>query len=77
MNANVIARKKNHLKKVEEILKIYKQHKFYDTPNTVIWKKHIYPIYFISLSQFNNYLNMNISQELKNLNNYEHTLFEN
>lgn len=43
-----LGRQKNKLLRYRDILDVYLEHKEYDTPDTVIWRKYIYPRFHIS-----------------------------
>ena len=58
---------RNKLLLYREIVKVYKEHKQDDIPNTRIYKKHIYPRFFISMRTFYNVLATPIERELKKL----------
>ncbi|MBY0244790.1 MAG: hypothetical protein K2Q03_04975 [Sphingobacteriaceae bacterium] len=63
MKKNHLTRKLNKLARIEKVLNIYKKYKEYDTPNTVIFKKHIEQQFNISFSEFNTYLGINPAKE--------------
>ncbi|OAE92320.1 hypothetical protein [Flavobacterium psychrophilum] len=58
---------KNKLLRYKEIVNEYQSHNTQDIPLTVIWKKHIYPKYYISIGTLYNALNEPIEKQLKEI----------
>lgn len=50
-------------------MEVYKQHKHYDVPDTQIFRKYIYPVFFISKRTFQTILGTNINKELAKFEN--------
>lgn len=57
----------NYLLRVNRIQEIYKIYKAKGLPDTVIHKNYIYPVYFISIASFREYLAVNAKKELREL----------
>lgn len=54
----------NKLRKYKLILDLYNAHKTEDIPTTVVWRKHIYPVYPISRATLYTILNTPVQKEL-------------
>lgn len=62
-----LSSRKNYLLRANKIQEIYRAHKIEDMPDSVIHRKHIYPVYFISLASFRELLNVNVRGELRKI----------
>ena len=60
---------RNKLLRYRAILETYLQHKTDDIPFTVVWRKYVYPVHFISIGTMYNILNTPINKELKEIDN--------
>lgn len=58
---------RNKLLRYRAIAEEYQKWKELDVPTTVIYRKHIYPKFFISLRTLHNIIGTNINKELKEL----------
>ena len=58
---------KNKLLRYRAIVNDYLSYNTQDIPLAVIWRKYIYPKYFISLGTLNNALNEPIEKKLREL----------
>lgn len=59
--------KANHLHKVQAVQDYYQQIRVEGQSDAFIWKKHIWPRYFISLRSFYRYLQISPQKELKSI----------
>jgi len=55
------------LRRALEVQRIYLLHKEDGIPNTYIYRKYIYPVFFISERTFYRYLRRNVKRELRQL----------
>lgn len=62
-----LGRQKNKLLRYRDVLDVYLKHKEYDTPDTVIWRKHIYPRFHISRRTLYTILATPVRKELKKI----------
>lgn len=60
---------RNKLLRYREIINVYNEYKERDVPDSKIWKKHIYPRFFISKRTLLNILNTPVERELKKFDN--------
>lgn len=67
--------KLNHMNRVQAVQEVYNLHKQEGIPDAFIWRKHIYPKYFISLDTFYRYLQISPKTELKKMGIAQPTLF--
>ena len=58
---------KNKLLRYKQILELYKEKKTEDIPTTVIWRKYIYPQYFISRTTLYTILGTPVNRELQKI----------
>lgn len=62
-------RRLNHLKRVQAVQEAYQASYVEGLPTTVIWKKHINPVYHISLQTLREYLALPVALEIRRLEN--------
>ncbi|PDS24660.1 hypothetical protein [Flavobacterium branchiophilum] len=60
---------RNKLLRYRAILETYLQHKTDDIPFTVVWRKYVYPVHFISIGTLYNVINTPINKQLKEIDN--------
>lgn len=60
-------KRKNFLLLVNAVQSLYQKHKIEGLPDTIIYRKQIFPVYFVSLCTFRQYLAVNVRRELKAL----------
>lgn len=65
--AKLNGRKRNKLIRYQLYMEEYMKWKELDVPTTIIYRKHIYPKYGISLKTLYNAIGTNIKKELKEL----------
>lgn len=58
---------KNKLLRYKQILELYQAKKTEDIPTTVIWRKYIYPQYFISRTTLYTILGTPVNRELQKI----------
>ncbi|MDM1045889.1 hypothetical protein HX004_14110 [Myroides sp. 1354] len=64
MNPRIIGIKINKLRRYQLILDLYNKYKSDDVPTTVVWRKHIYPVYPISRTTLYEILGTPVKKEL-------------
>lgn len=62
---------KNKLLRYQKVLDVYLAHKTEDIPDTVIWRKYIYPQFHISRRTLVTILGTPVSRELKKISEIE------
>jgi len=60
---------RNKLLRYRAILDTYLQHKTDDIPLTVVWRKYVYPVHFVSIGTLYNVINTPINKQLKEIDN--------
>ena len=65
-----IGRQRNTLLKYQAVLTEFEQHNCQEVPITVIWRKYIYPKYFISRQTLYRVFNTNVTESLDKLANH-------
>lgn len=59
---------KNLYLRIKDIQDLFLQYKTDENTTRFVYRKHIYPIYKISIATFYNYMNQNVRKELRQLN---------
>ena len=60
---------RNKLLRYRAIEETYLKYKTEDIPFTVVWRKYVYPVHFISIGTLYNVLNTPINKQLKEIDN--------
>ncbi len=58
---------RNKLLRYRAIEETYLKHKTDDIPFTVVWRKYVYPVHFISIGTLYNVINTPIKKELQKI----------
>ncbi len=58
---------RNKLLRYRAILETYLKYKTDDIPFTVVWRKYVYPVHFISIGTLYNVINTPINKQLKEI----------